>query len=177
LELINDILDISKIEVGQLTLFSEKFELTPSLEKVIQLITPIATEKHLQVRALIDPGIGAVFNDRRRLEQILINLLNNAIKFTDQGEIELICQAKEDQIILSIHDSGIGIKPEQVEKIFKPFGQLDTSLSRKNEGSGLGLSISKKLVEMMGGSLTLKSEWGVGSTFTITLPRQVEKSK
>jgi signal transduction histidine kinase len=177
LELINDILDISKIEVGQLTLFSEKFELIPSLEKVIQLITPIATEKHLQVRALFDPTIGEVFNDRRRLEQILVNLLNNAIKFSDQGQIELICQAKADQIVLSIRDSGIGIKPEQLEKIFKPFGQLDTSLSRKHEGSGLGLSISKKLVEMMGGSLTLKSEWGVGSTFIITLPRQIEKPK
>jgi signal transduction histidine kinase len=183
LELINDVLDISKIEAGQLKLVSEKFNLGQSIEKVVQLVTPIADKKKLPIRVQIDPQIGEVINDRRRVEQVIINLLNNAIKFTEEGYVEVVCQATDHQVVLSVCDTGIGIRPEQIEKIFKPFSQVDTGLTRKYEGTGLGLSISQKLVEKMGGTLTLESQWdagappfraqGVGSTFTITIPREL----
>ena len=181
LELINDVLDISKIEAGQLKIASERFSLSQSIEKVVQLVTPMANKKNLPIRMQIDPQMGEVVNDRRRVEQVLINLLNNAVKFTEEGYIEVICQANDHQVMVSVCDTGIGIRPEQIEKIFKPFSQVDTGLTRKYEGTGLGLSISKKLIEKMAGSLTLVSQWdagkppyrpqGVGSTFTILLPR------
>jgi signal transduction histidine kinase len=183
LELINDVLDISKIEAGQLKLVQEKFNLRQSLEKVVQIVTPLANKKNLPIHIKIDPQINEVINDRRRVEQVVINLLNNAIKFTENGYVEVICQANGQEISLSVCDTGIGIRPEQIEKIFKPFSQVDTGLTRKYEGTGLGLSISKKLVEKMGGTLTLESQWeaqtppfrsqGVGSTFTVTLPREI----
>ena len=118
-----------------------------------------------------------MYADRRRFEQVLINLLNNAIKFTHQGEVELSCTVEDHLVKCSVRDTGIGIKPDQMETIFKPFSQVDTGLTRQFEGTGLGLSISKRLAEMMGGSLQVESQWGIGSTFTFCIPLGTGESK
>jgi hypothetical protein len=113
--------------------------------------------------------------DQRRVEQILINLLNNAVKYTDNGEINLNCHTDNNSITLSVVDTGIGIEPENMSIIFDAFRQVDTGITRVQEGTGLGLNITKKLVEMMGGSIHVKSEWGKGSTFTVILPKIKEQ--
>jgi signal transduction histidine kinase len=170
LDLINDILDISKIEAGQLTIMSENFELRKSIEKAVQIILPLADKKNLLLKYAIGDNISEMRGDQRRFEQIIINLLSNAVKFTDHGEINLNCFADNDSITLSVQDTGIGIKLEDINMIFDAFRQVDTGIARAQEGTGLGLNITKKLVEMMGGSIHVQSESGKGSTFTIILP-------
>ena len=170
LELINDVLDISKIEAGQLEIARGTFELRRSLDKVVHLVSPMAEKKGLPIYLHITDAIDKFTGDQRRVEQILINLLNNAIKFTEMGEIRVDCSLHDSKVILSVSDTGIGIKPEDIETIFKPFRQIDTGLSRKYEGTGLGLSITRKLVSMMGGEIHVKSQEGVGSTFSVILP-------
>ena len=170
LNLINDILDISKIEAGQLVISSDAFNLNESIEKAIQTITPLAEMKGLNLIKEVQPGIGVIVSDQRRVEQILLNLLNNAVKFTNEGEVRLECTIKKKKIVISITDTGIGIKENDQVKLFNPFQQIDSGLSRKYEGTGLGLSICKRLVEKLGGKIWLKSRWGKGSTFTFTLP-------
>ena len=112
-----------------------------------------------------------MFADQRRLEQVVLNLLNNAVKFTDTGAVSIVCRAGKEEYEISVTDTGIGIPPEDVAALFQPFHQLDTGLSRKHEGTGLGLSISKRLVAMMGGAIDVQSEPGKGSTFTVRLPK------
>ncbi len=170
LNLINDVLDISKIEAGQLELASKPFELAKSVAKTVQLVAPLAAEKGLELRLAVADEVGEMVGDQRRLEQILLNLLNNAIKFTDQGSLEVACRISEGQAMLTVRDTGIGILPENIEAVFAPFYQVDTGLARKHEGTGLGLSICKKLLQMMGGSIEVESEWGTGTTFTVRLP-------
>jgi signal transduction histidine kinase len=170
LELINDVLDISKIEAGQLEIARGTFELRRSLDKVVHLVSPLAEKKGLPIYLHITDAIDKFTGDQRRVEQILINLLNNAIKFTEMGEIRVDCSLHDSKVIISVSDTGIGIKPEDIETIFKPFRQIDTGLSRKYEGTGLGLSITRKVVNMMGGEIHVKSKEGVGSTFSVILP-------
>lgn len=177
LELINEVLDISKIEAEQVRLSPEVFLIPSSIRKVLQIVTPLAEKKHLSLTSNISPEVGEIYTDRRRFEQILINLINNAIKFTRQGEVEVTCTVENHILKCSVRDTGIGIKPDQMEKIFKPFSQVDTGLTRQFEGTGLGLSISKRLVEMMGGTLQVQSEWGVGSTFTFFVPLRTGEQK
>lgn len=172
LELINDVLDISKIEAGQLELASTPFDLGKSLAKAVQLVSPLAEAKGLGMRLDVSKEVGEIVGDQRRLEQIIINLLNNAVKFTEEGHIEVACRVSEGRIMLSVRDTGIGMRSEDIEAIFRPFHQLDTGLARKHEGTGLGLSICRKLVEMMGGRIEVESEWGAGSTFTVSLPQR-----
>lgn len=172
LDLINDVLDISKIESGQLELNPETFELRPSIEKMMQLVTPPAERKSLKLELNLSPGVGAVTADRRRLEQVILNLLNNAVKFTERGSVSVSVRAEGDGYLLSVADTGIGIRPEEIPRLFRPFHQIDTGLSRQHEGTGLGLSICKKLITMMGGAIGVESRWGEGSTFTIRFPRQ-----
>ena len=168
--LINDVLDISKIEAGQLELQPEPFDLRKSIENIVGLVTPLAQKKGLDLSTEIDESIGEFFGDQRRVEQALINLINNAIKFTENGGVIISCRKVAAQILIGVKDTGIGIRPEDWEKIFKPFKQTDTGLAKKQEGTGLGLSITKKLIEMMGGRIEVYSEVGVGSTFTVVLP-------
>lgn len=111
-----------------------------------------------------------IHSDRRRVEQVLLNLLSNAIKFTERGEVSLTADVKGDAIRVAVTDTGIGIKPEDWGKLFEPFRQLDTGLTRQHEGTGLGLAICKRLIERLGGTITVQSEWGKGSTFQFTLP-------
>lgn len=170
LALINEVLDISKIEAGQLEVIFESFDLRASIEKVAGIIKPLAEKKGLTLLAEIKPEVGTLVSDKQRIEQILINLLNNAVKFTERGSIRLLAEIVPDAVSLSITDTGIGIKSDDLHKLFQPFRQIDSGLTRNHEGSGLGLAICRKLAELLGGEIRVESEWGRGSTFTILLP-------
>ncbi|PKL63955.1 MAG: histidine kinase [Methanomicrobiales archaeon HGW-Methanomicrobiales-3] len=170
LSLINDVLDLSKIEAGQLKIAIEPVEIRPVLEKVVRTVKPLAEAKHLALELDVDPDVERVRGDSRRLEQVLLNLLSNSIKFTEQGYIRITCRAGGDFVKISVSDTGIGMKKEDMDKLFRPFTQIETGLTRKYEGTGLGLSISKRLVSLMGGTISVESEWGKGSTFSFTVP-------
>jgi signal transduction histidine kinase len=170
LALINDVLDISKIEAGQLTLSITSFDLKASIEKVARLVSPLAEKKGLNLKLDITDDIGTTTTDQRRLEQIVLNLLNNAVKFTEKGHVGISCHLEHGQYCLSVSDTGIGLQPGHLREIFQPFHQVDTGLTRKYEGTGLGLSICKKILEMMGGAIEVESRWGEGSSFTIRFP-------
>jgi len=169
LNLINDVLDISKIEAGQLEITCEPFDMQAAIAKVVQTVTPLAKKKGLALVAEVAPEVGQITSDQRRVEQILINLVNNGVKFTDQGEVRVECQVSDGWLVTRVVDTGIGIKPEDMGKLFEAFRQIETGLARRREGTGLGLSICKRLVEMLGGEIRVESEWGVGSTFIFTL--------
>ncbi len=170
LDLINDVLDISKIEAGQLEVRSEPFDLCAAVEKVMQTFRPLAEKKGLRLDLQTEPEISQIVGDRRRVEQVLMNLLSNAVKFTDSGAVTIRCGTRSRHAEVSVSDTGIGIRPEDQEAIFQPFHQVDNGLTRSHEGTGLGLSISRRLLELMGGSIRLESEPGEGSTFTFSLP-------
>ncbi|OQX96425.1 hypothetical protein B6I21_01070 [candidate division KSB1 bacterium 4572_119] len=174
LSLINDILDFSKIEAGKLTLEDIDFNLYSTLEEVSDMLAMRAQNKGLELICLIDPNIPSIVRgDPGRLRQIIINLVGNAIKFTTQGEIvirvSLVKQNKEQTTLrFSVKDTGIGIDQKSINKLFDSFAQADTSTTRKFGGTGLGLTISKQLIEMMGGRIHVESELGKGSTFWFT---------
>jgi signal transduction histidine kinase len=170
LALINDVLDISKIEAGQLKIIYEPVDITAVLERAVRAMRPIAERKHLPMDIDIDPDVGMISGDARRVEQIFLNLLSNAVKFTETGIVRVTCSKEDDQITIQIIDTGIGINKADIQKLFKPFSQVDTGLTRQFEGTGLGLSITKKLVDLMGGTITVESEPGKGSVFRVTLP-------
>jgi PAS domain S-box-containing protein len=172
LALINDVLDISKIEAGQLPLACETVDLPQTIEKAVLSTQPLAEAKGLALGYDIQPEIKTIVGDVRRVEQILLNLLSNAIKFTEKGSVRIVCESDESDVIIKVIDTGMGIKPEDRETIFKSFRQIDTGTTRKYEGTGLGLSISKKLVEMMGGRIWVESTWGEGSTLGFSLPKE-----
>ncbi|MCX7725492.1 MAG: ATP-binding protein [Chitinispirillaceae bacterium] len=187
LDLINDVLDISKIESGQLELSKEFFTLKDSLNKSIQMVKQAAEKKGLYLKVEIIKCPEKLYGDRRRFEQILINLLNNAVKFTESGGIKVKVDISEikpkgdvesdetDKVVISIQDTGIGLKKEDIKMLFKPFQQIDSSVTRKYEGTGLGLSISKRLANLMEGDITVHSDGlGKGSTFTLIMPLKGE---
>jgi PAS domain S-box-containing protein len=176
LALINDVLDISKIEAGQLEVSLKRFNFHQSLETVIATVKPLAEKKGLVLETAISPCVKEIESDPRRVEQIIINLLNNAIKFTDKGSVTLQCEVVDNAIVTRIIDTGIGIHEEDIGKLFKPFSQIDTGLSRTHEGTGLGLSICKRLAEKLGGTVSVTSTFGSGSTFVLTLPLGKGKS-
>jgi PAS domain S-box-containing protein len=171
LALINDVLDISKIEAGQLEIFKRPFDMRQAVESVLRIVQPLADKKNLQLVTSIGASVNTINNDRRRVEQVLINLVNNAIKFAERGEVSIKCQIRDGWLETSVSDSGIGIKPEDLDRLFKPFQQIDTGLARGHEGTGLGLAICKRLVTLMSGEISVESQWGIGSTFRFTLPR------
>ena len=170
LSLISDVLDISKIEAGQLTVAAEPFNLKESLQKVVQTIRPLAEKKGLELSLDIAPEVGELVSDLRRVEQILLNLLSNAVKFTDQGGVHVTCLLEQGSYLTTVSDTGIGIREEDLAGLFRPFRQVDAGLNRKYEGSGLGLSICKRLAELLGGDVGARSSYGSGSTFWVTLP-------
>jgi signal transduction histidine kinase/DNA-binding response OmpR family regulator len=173
LNLINDILDISKVEAGKLELVPEELPLRRVIEGLARTFEPLAKQKQLEFSLTIEPNVPvAIHTDRQRLEQILKNLLSNAVKFTDTGRVGLTVSANADGWVqFTVRDSGIGIAPDQQDKIFDAFHQADGSTARKYGGTGLGLSISRDLTSLLGGTLTLASTLGEGSTFTLSLPR------
>lgn len=170
LDLINDILDLSKIESGQLKTEAKPFNARKSVETVVKYLMPLAEKRKLTLSAEISPDVGELINDRRRFEQIIINLLNNGLKFTEKGGVSLLCFVDGKKLVIKVTDTGIGIKAENIGDLFQTFRQLDTGLARSHDGTGLGLSICRRLVEMMGGQIWVESQWGVGSVFTFTLP-------
>ncbi|MBN2420038.1 MAG: PAS domain S-box protein [Deltaproteobacteria bacterium] len=170
LALINDVLDISKIEAGQLDLSFSSFKLRQSIEGMVSLVSPLAEKKGLDIKVDIANDVENMTTDQRRLEQVILNLLNNAVKFTEAGYVRVSCECENGWYILSVTDTGIGIREEEIPGLFQPFHQIDTGLTRKHEGTGLGLSICMKLMQMMGGSIDVYSQWGKGSTFTIQFP-------
>jgi PAS domain S-box-containing protein len=172
LSLINDVLDISKIEAGQLELSLAPFDLKSSIEKMIKLISPLAVQKGIDLQLKVAENIGCLVTDQRRFEQIILNLLSNAVKFTEKGHVGISCRSENDHILLSFSDTGIGMQQEELPNLFQPFRQIDTGLARKHEGTGLGLSICKKILDIMGGSIEVESQWGQGSTFRVRIPRQ-----
>lgn len=172
LSLINDVLDISKIEAGQLNMVYEECDIGKSIKKVVDTAIPLASRKGLEVIVDVQKNIGMITYDSRRVEQVLLNLLSNAIKFSDKGAIRICCESNKDDIVFRVVDTGIGIKEEDINTIFKPFRQIDSGLTRKYEGTGLGLSICKKLVELMGGNIGVESVLGEGSTFYFSIPRR-----
>jgi PAS domain S-box-containing protein len=193
LSLINDVLDISKIEAGQLELRREDFALQDVIDKSVQFVRPMADKKSLPISMIIESSPLAMYSDRRRVEQVLINLLSNAVKFTDHGGITLTVRKSQDShasddlpekkagensmLRISITDTGIGIKAEDTKELYKPFRQIDTGTTRRYEGTGLGLSICKRLACMLGGDIEVQSDGpGKGSTFTFTLPLQGERN-
>ncbi|MFA9263190.1 MAG: ATP-binding protein, partial [Undibacterium sp.] len=175
LGIINDILDFSKIEAGKLDIESTAFHIDEVLTSVTTLTAQKAHEKGLEFLADVTPAVPPhLLGDPLRLGQILTNLVNNAVKFTEQGEIRLKIELLEQtgekvQLKFSVRDTGIGMPPEQTAKLFQAFTQADMSTTRKHGGTGLGLTISLKLVEMMGGRIWIESEAGVGSTFFFTV--------
>lgn len=178
LELINDVLDISKIEAGQLEVRAEAFDLRASIERVVASVKPLADKKELSLTVNLPEGLGEMISDRRRVEQVLINLLNNALKFTDRGGVtlvvELLAQDAGPQVRFRVQDTGMGIKPENLDVLFQPFRQIDTGLSRQYEGTGLGLAICRRLAVLLGGEISATSVWQQGSEFTVTLPLKRE---
>lgn len=174
LSLIQDILDVSKIESGQLKVNITSFDMHKSIQTAVHTLTPLAQGKGVALHMEVEPPEIEIHSDQRRVEQIILNLLGNAIKFTEKGEVKVECHVSGGQVITRIMDTGIGIKPEHMDRLFKPFIQLDDGLSRRYEGTGLGLSICKKLVEMLGGSISARSDYGKGSVFTFTLPLKKE---
>ena len=170
LDLINDVLDISKIEAGQLPLSPECFDLRECLEKLAHSTRPLADSKGIGLTVDVPEHAMTINHDRRRVEQVLLNLLSNAIKFTERGCVEVACLPGDKEVLVRVKDTGIGIKPEDLHRLFKPFSQIHTGLTRKFDGTGLGLSISKRLVELMGGRIWVDSQPDAGSVFTFTLP-------
>src|SRR6185436_7628791 len=175
LAVINDILDFSKIEAGKLDVESIDFKLDEVISSVTTLTAQKAHEKGLEFLAQVSPGIPEhLVGDPLRLGQILTNFVNNAVKFTEQGEIRLEIKLIEQtgekvQIKFAVRDSGIGMTEEQSARLFQPFTQADMSTTRKHGGTGLGLTICRRLVELMGGRIWLESEPGAGSTFYFTV--------
>jgi signal transduction histidine kinase/CheY-like chemotaxis protein len=172
LTLINDILDLSKIEAGHMEIKPEPVAIARMTRDLSNLFRPVAEKKNLEFRVEVDPGCpGHLETDGQRLEQILRNLLSNAFKFTEQGKVELLVRrASDGQIALSVTDTGIGISEDKQKAVFEPFQQADGTISRKYGGTGLGLSICRELVRLLGGTLVLRSAEGEGSTFTVLIP-------
>ncbi len=179
LELINDVLDLSKIEAGQMEVQAAPFDLREAVDRVAATVKPLAEAKNLDLTVDIETGIGQMVSDRRRVEQILLNLLANAVKFTDHGGVSLSVDLVETPGIpdgpardtrFRVRDTGIGIRPHDLPTLFQPFHQLDSGLTRTHEGSGLGLAICRRLTTLLGGEISAVSEWTKGSEFTVRIP-------
>lgn len=174
LELINQVLDISKIEAGKMEIYNETFSVSSMLNKVVSTAKPLITKKNNTLEVDYGDDLGNLLADMMKVQQMLLNLLSNASKFTEQGVIRLVVthetRAEKSWILFKVSDTGIGMTSEQQTKLFEAFTQADASTTRKYGGTGLGLTITKSFAEMMGGTVTVESEAGKGSTFTIHLP-------
>jgi PAS domain S-box-containing protein len=175
--LIGDILDMSKIEAGRMDLRYEEIDIAQLANDVIATAAPLAQEKRLFLHLDIDKGVKPVQADRTRLRQILWNIMGNAIKFTEKGSITVSVQGQANHILCSVRDTGIGIKEEHAAVVFEQFRQIDGGLNRAAGGTGLGMPITKKLVELHGGEIWIESVYGQGSTFLFTIPYNPPKSK
>ena len=173
LGLINDVLDLSKIEAGQLVLDLSGYSLEDIAQTVRSTLEPLAADKKLAFKVEVAPKMPPGHGDGRRLTQVLINLVGNAIKFTDAGEVVIKATATDGSFHLSVHDTGPGISATDQAKLFQEFQQADNAITRKKGGTGLGLAISKRIIEMHGGKIWVESQLGQGSTFSFTVPVRV----
>jgi signal transduction histidine kinase/CheY-like chemotaxis protein len=174
LALINDILDLSKIEAGRMELHLESFPLTPLIENVGKTIEPMAPKNGNRIVIDCPSDLGTIHADQIRFRQALLNLASNANKFTEKGTVTIAARTGHDWITIAVADTGIGMSEEQMGRLFQEFSQADASTTRKYGGTGLGLAISRHFCRMMGGDITVESKAGEGSTFTIRLPRMVQ---
>ncbi|MBI4608479.1 MAG: ammonium transporter [Candidatus Rokubacteria bacterium] len=175
LGLINDVLDLSKIEAGQLTLALADYSLRDVVKAVITQAEPLAAAKNVALQVSVPPGLPRGRGDERRMTQVLVNLVGNAIKFTDSGEVRVEARVSDDCYLVSVSDTGPGIPVAEQQRIFEEFQQADSSPARRKGGSGLGLAIAKQIIELHGGRIWVESEVGKGSTFSFILPRHVER--
>jgi signal transduction histidine kinase len=176
LGLINDVLDLSKIEAGQLVLSLDTYSIKDVVHGVYSAVEPLAASKNLVFRVDMPKDLPPGRGDERRLTQVLLNLVGNAIKFTDKGEVSIKASASNDAYNLAVHDTGPGISEADQQKLFQEFQQADNSITKSKGGTGLGLAISKRIVEMHGGRIWVESRLGEGSTFSLTLPIKVEQA-
>lgn len=170
LHLINDLLDLSRIEAGRASLDKEHVALQDVIKDAFATVLPMANQKGLSLQVECGNDAITLHTDRRKLYQILLNLINNAVKFSDHGTITVTCRSWEAVCEVSVSDQGIGIRPEQMALLFQAFRQAEGSVRRVYEGTGLGLYLSKKLADMLGGSIRAESQYGQGSRFVLTLP-------
>jgi len=177
LNLINDILDISKIESGKTEVFPEEFYLNDVIQEVVNTMTPQVNDQEIDLIEEIPEKI-LILSDRKFIKQILMNLIGNAVKFTDQGSVKIVAQVLNNKHIeVRVIDTGIGIRKEDVGKLFEMFKQVDMTSTKEHEGTGLGLYLSMKLVTLLGGEIIVKSEYGKGSEFTVNLPSKFKEAK
>ncbi len=175
LGLINDVLDLSKIEAGQLSLSLADYSMRDVVHGVYSAVEPLASEKKIALKTEVPSDLPPGRGDERRLTQVLLNLVGNAIKFTDQGEVVIRAIATDGSFTLAVRDTGPGISTADQAKLFQEFQQVDNSITRKKAGTGLGLAISKRIIEMHGGRIWVESRVGHGSTFSFTLPDVVQQ--
>jgi CheY-like chemotaxis protein/anti-sigma regulatory factor (Ser/Thr protein kinase) len=177
LGLINDILDLSKIEAGKMEVHIDEFAVAPLIDDAVKTVETLAAKNNNRLVVDCKPEIGAMQADQTRVKQALLNLLSNANKFTERGTVTVRAErhreSGRDWITMAVSDTGIGMTPEQMGKLFQDFSQADSSTTRKYGGTGLGLAISRRFCQMLGGDITVESELGRGSTFTIRLPASV----
>ncbi|GCL36476.1 integral membrane sensor signal transduction histidine kinase HepK [Sphaerospermopsis reniformis] len=183
LKLINDILDVSKIEAGKMTLYPETFDITNLINNVVLTVKPAMEKNGNTLQVDCDDNLGTMYTDKTRMQQILLNLLSNAAKFTTNGKVTLTVKHEKIKlrqdaplsvISFTVTDTGIGMSPSQQQQLFQPFTQGDNSTTRKYGGTGLGLAISRHFCQMMGGEIIVKSQLGAGSTFKVNLPLTVQ---
>jgi protein-histidine pros-kinase len=174
LQLINDILDLSKVEANRMDFHPEPFSVLKAIEGVCAVAKPIAQKKHIPIRIDVAPELDEAVLDPQKFKQVLYNLLSNAIKFTNEGGSVQIRAARvgEDRFSVIVQDTGIGIRQEDIPRLFNEFEQLESGVTRRYDGTGLGLALTKKIVELQGGTITLESEFGCGASFTVVLPNK-----
>ena len=177
LGLINDVLDISKIEAGQLNLSLGDYSMAELVQTVLTSLDALATEKKLEMKFMVPTDLPTAKGDEQRIAHVLLNLLGNAIKFTEEGEIRLEVVVTNESFLVSVSDTGPGLSETDHKKIFEEFRQVDGSSTRGKDGTGLGLSIAKKIVKMHGGRIWVESILGKGSIFWFALPVRVERQR
>jgi len=181
LTLINNILDLSKIEAGMLELYLETFDIHKIVQEVVSTSEPLIKAKGNTLRVNCEADVGSMHADSTKVRQCLLNLISNAAKFTEKGMISIEVSRERpegtDFVVFSVSDTGIGITPDQIERIFEPFFQADASTNREYGGTGLGLAITKRFCEAMGGEIQVQSKYGEGATFTMRLPVHVPENK
>jgi signal transduction histidine kinase len=177
LGLINAVLDLSKIEAGQLTLVLTDYTMQEVVQTVCAAVESLAAEKRLALKVSVPPDLPPGHGDAQRLSQVVLNLVGNAIKFTDEGEVNIQVTAADGAFMVAVSDTGVGIAEGDQQKIFEEFQQVESTSIRKQGGTGLGLAIAKKIVEMHGGRIGVESRLGQGSTFRFTLPMCVKRQR
>jgi signal transduction histidine kinase len=172
LQLINDVLDLSKVEAGKMELNPETFRIEKAIDEVCSVSRGIAHKKRIQIRTRIDPELGEITLDQQKFKQVLYNLVSNAVKFNNEdGRVEILASSRGELLEVRVADNGIGILEADLPRLFREFEQLDTGAARRFGGTGLGLVLTKRIVEFQHGSITVESVPGAGSTFTVMLPK------